>query len=432
MSRARSSSTRARSRRRRWTLDVKRRPFVPILLLLAACRVDPPRANPQPPSGGDPPAKVDDTKSLALDKQQLRNKGASAELITRIESSAFRYFRMLGPSFQARTCSAFNDIRWHLPLMVVHGDAHIEQFVVTRQTYGLEDFDRAGFGPAVVDLVRYAASIHVACRQVSWACSSDAVVARYLDSYRSALDSAPTKATDPAIAQRLRAKAPQATGPWLTWADSLATPLSASDEANARRCWQDFSLELAETRGDRAPTEYEVVRVGALSMGLGSAMETKVLFRIQGPTSSADDDYLVEAREGAAPEESSCVWRGSHDQSLLLTFMSVLGRRLPDIFGFVPLRGDRSREFWLQSWDPGYQELSLMDVANQAELEELAIDAASQLGGHFWTHLPERLRPYHRYAQLKAFDLTRARVVKLARELADESMAGWQRFRSSS
>ena len=34
--------------------------------------------------------------------------------------------------------------------MAVHGDAHIEQFVVTDDSYGLEDFDQAGYGPAVV------------------------------------------------------------------------------------------------------------------------------------------------------------------------------------------------------------------------------------------------------------------------------------------
>ena len=52
-----------------------------------------------------------------------------------------------------------------LPSGAVHGDAHLEQFVVTDDDFGLADFDSAGYGPAIVDLVRYAASLHLACRE---------------------------------------------------------------------------------------------------------------------------------------------------------------------------------------------------------------------------------------------------------------------------
>jgi uncharacterized protein (DUF2252 family) len=37
--------------------------------------------------------------------------------------------------------------------------------VVTDDDFGLADFDSAGYGPAIVDLVRYAASLHLACRE---------------------------------------------------------------------------------------------------------------------------------------------------------------------------------------------------------------------------------------------------------------------------
>ena len=72
--------------------------------------------------------------------------------------------------------------------MAVHGDAHLEQFVVTGQSFGLGDFDMSGFGPAVVDMVRYAASLHVACREMPWACDGDAAVAAYFEAYREALN----------------------------------------------------------------------------------------------------------------------------------------------------------------------------------------------------------------------------------------------------
>jgi hypothetical protein len=73
-------------------------------------------------------------------------------------------------------------------------------------------------------------------------------------------------------------------------------------------------------------------------------------------------------------------------------------------------------------------ELQLRDIQSQAELAEIAVDAAAQLGGHTWTKFPENLRPYHRHTQLETFDRTRTRVEQLAAAFADETVAAWARF----
>ena len=52
----------------------------------------------------------------------------------------------------------------------------------------LSDFDRSGFGPSVVDLVRYSASIHLACREVQWRCDPGQAVGVFFSAYREALD----------------------------------------------------------------------------------------------------------------------------------------------------------------------------------------------------------------------------------------------------
>lgn len=127
-----------------------------------------------------PPASHDAASSLQLDLAALRRRGFSEPLIHQRARSRFRYFRMLGEPFERRTCDAFREVLPSLPITVVQGDAHLEQFVVTGASYGLEDFDRAGFGPAVVDLVRYAASLHVACADLPWRCDADAAVERFL------------------------------------------------------------------------------------------------------------------------------------------------------------------------------------------------------------------------------------------------------------
>lgn len=137
-----------------------------------------------------------------------------------------------------------------------------------------------------------------------------------------------------------------------------------------------------------------IVHLGRIQIGVGSALDRKVLIRITGPTDNPDDDIVVEAREGAVPDPRSCVWRTEYGESPVLLVMSSLRRR-----------------------------------TSQAELNERATDAAQQLAGPIWTRAPERLRRYQRYAHAAAFDETRPRIIELARALAFESTAAWERFR---
>jgi thiamine kinase-like enzyme len=368
--------------------------------------------------------------TLHLEKEPLRTAGLTPRAMERLDASAFRFSRMLARQFEARTCWAFRDLRWILPVVAVHGDPHVEQFVVTRDTHGLEDFDQAGYGPAVVDLVRYAASLHLACRESKWPCDANKAVEHYFTQYREALDHPPRRNV-PSIVERLRQKAPQNRAAWLDWVDTKLTPLSAADEALTRSKWAAFTALQKDVHADRPAAFYEITRFGQLKLGVGSALERKMLFRIQGPTADAADDVVLEARLSSYESSSGCVWRPAHDSSLhVLTFMSLLGPRMPDVMGFVSFdKGEGARRYWVQSWNPGYVELSLADIGNQDELNELADDAARQLAGHFWARSPDPLHAYQRYAQLQAFDAVRERALVLARALADESVVEWERFR---
>ena len=368
--------------------------------------------------------------SFRVDKSTLRAQGASAALIEKVNASAFRYFRLLARQFAARTCFEFRELRWRLPFVAVHGDAHVEQFVITDHSYGLEDFDQAGFGPAVVDMVRYAASIHVACRQVGWPCNADEAVSAYFDAYKAALDE-PVARKQPAIGDRLHAAAPQAAHAWLQWAESLMQPVPSNDEQSFRQGWGRFVQLMRETAPERPDTFYQISRLGGIDIGVGSALERKILIRIAGPTDALDDDLMLEARNTVTPTGAECVSRPANGGSLqVLMFASLLGPRLPDVFGFLPREGAREApELWIQSWDRGYRELSVADLRSQTDLNELANDAGTQLAGHFWTTFPEPLRGHQRFAQLRAFEMTTTRAKMLARTLADEAVTEWERFR---
>lgn len=392
-----------------------------------------PHAAPDPTAKATAPCEGEfgASASFYLDRASMMTKPGATRLLTKLDASAYKYFRALGPQYALRTCAGFRDVRWHLPISAIHGDAHVEQFVVTPATAGVEDFDQSGFGPAVVDIVRYAASIHLACREVSWPCDAEAVVGKWLDAYRDTLDKPPTR-KQPAVTERIRATTPTAAAAWLEWADGLMMPLPKPDEERARRGWADFRKVLLEVDPKRAGSYYDVVKVGALQMGIGSALETKLLFHIRGPSDAATDDIIVEARSSMPAVTHECSSHPLHGGTLWpLMFMSILGPRMPDVFGFATLADDPAPEYWVQSWVPGYHEIALADLRSQAELVELAEDAARQLAGHFWTRFPEPLRAVQRHAQLQGFDLTRDRARQMAREFAAETVKEWERFRGN-
>jgi hypothetical protein len=405
------------------------RTLVPVAALASMLACTPPRG-PDPGPAVTPAVAQRDLSSFDLDKKKLRRQKGTERLVQKLETSRFRYFRMLAQPFEHRTCDAFRGQSASLPVTAVHGDAHLEQFVVTAKNYGLEDFDRAGFGPVVVDLVRYAASLHVACSDASWPCDGDAAVDRFMRAYGEALDKQQPDAPQPAVVERLRSKAPRVPSEWLSWGEKLTVPLSPAVDAKARNAWAGLSKTMLEIHDDWPKSMLDIVSIGSLSMGLGSALERKALVRVAGPTPARDDDLLIEVREGGEVETGSCVLRASYGESLILMFMSILGRRMPEVHGFVPMPGS-SRRAWVQSWELGYEELSVADVTSQAELEEVAVDAARQLGGHFWTRFPEPVRPVQRHGQLEAFGESRAKVVELAKTWALESNGAWERFRNA-
>jgi hypothetical protein len=368
--------------------------------------------------------------SFAVDKAQLRASGAPPALIEKLQARSLSYFRRLSHAATTRTCDAFDDLRWRLPGVAVHGDAHVEQFVVTGASYGLSDFDRAGFGPAVVDLVRYAASLHLACRDAGWPCDAEAAVSAYFDAYRAAIDR-PVKRVPPLLVARLRAAVPQSAEAWLRWADGLMRPLPEADERALRQGWPRFVALMRETRPDRPAAFYTIERAGAIAIGVGSALEAKTLIRIAGASGRPADDRILEARVASTDVEDECVSRPSSGGSLgVLMFGTLLGWRLPDVFGFMPQEGaQEAPELWLQSWDRGYRELSIADIRSQDELNELATDAGRQLGGHFWTSFPEPLRGHLRFAQLRALEMTHERARQTARRMAGDALREWEAFR---
>ena len=90
---------------------------------------------------------------------------APCELIDRLQDDSTDYFRFVNRPWIARVCEAFAEDFPNLPQARLHGDAHIEQFAVTEDAWGLDDFDDSARGPGLVDIVRFLGSIHLVVRR---------------------------------------------------------------------------------------------------------------------------------------------------------------------------------------------------------------------------------------------------------------------------
>jgi len=206
---------------------------------------------------------------------------ASPELLERLRADAFAYFRFVNRPWAARVCEAFADVT-DLPVLRLHGDAHVEQFALTSDAWGLDDFDDSTRGPEVVDIVRFLGSIDLATRQRGWTSDRDALWDRFFEGYRRGLSHPHYRPPEPDVVRQLRALAPVTRTAYLAWGEQLMQPM---DDARMKLLvlgMEALDRAVRQDRPDLAPTYFAVVRAGWLNMGVGSAVVRKILIRVQG------------------------------------------------------------------------------------------------------------------------------------------------------
>src|SRR4030095_11971907 len=104
-----------------------------------------------------------------------------------------------------------------LPVVRLHGDAHVEQFALTNDAWGLDDFADSVRGPPGGDLVRLLGSIDLVGRQRSWEKDRDRLFDRFVDGYKRGLAKPDYLPPPPDMIGRLRAQAPPTRAAFLAW-----------------------------------------------------------------------------------------------------------------------------------------------------------------------------------------------------------------------
>jgi len=346
-------------------------------------------------------------------------------------------FRFVNPAWTREVCEAFaSDLR-SMPSVRLHGDAHIEQYALTSEARGLDDFDDSAKGPAVVDIVRFLGSLQLAARDRGWEASLPAITDAFISGYRRGLEDPAYLPPDPAVVVRLRAKGVPSREEFLAWADSLMQPLSREDLARvdaARGRLQAYATQIDPAF---TPEYLAIKRIGELHLGIGSALARKLLFRVEGPSPAPDDDVVVEAKEVSLLPHDSCLIVPNHAEVYrVVEGLGQIGRIEHRLVVALPVLPDAPSSarggWWVRMWERSYRELEVGDLASAGELMEVAHDAGAQLGATNLTDAPQRLGRQARMAEIEGLTRLGPRIRTVTHELTLALIDAWQQMRTQS
>ena len=351
---------------------------------------------------------------------------ASPQLLERLRADPFAYFRFVNRAWTARVCAAFADVR-DLPIVRLHGDAHVEQFALTKDAWGLTDFDDSARGPEFVDIVRFLGSIDLATRQRGWTSERAALWDRFFDGFRRGLSTPDYRPPEPDIVRHLRAQAPVTRSAFLAWGETQMAPM---DDVHSKYVLESMKVvedSIRRDHPDLAPGYFTVVRAGWGRMGVGSAVTRKVVVRVQGPTTDPEDDVLLEGKEIANLDGIDCLAPPLKTRELrVVDGTRQLGRLRHDILAAGPSNriptdpAEQWRGWWISNWEPSYREVHLGDLRSVRDLSGIVYDAGVQLGAG------EAKDTAVRRAALSTLARLRGRVVKETSTIVEELLAGWR------
>jgi uncharacterized protein (DUF2252 family) len=351
---------------------------------------------------------------------------APAALIDRLRADPFTYFRFINRAWTARVCEVFADVA-DPTIVRLHGDAHVEQFAITRDAWGLDDFDDSTRGPAFVDIVRFLGSIDLATRQRGWTRDRNALWDRFFEGYGRGLSNADSQPPEPEIVRHLRNQTPASRAAYLAWGEKQMQPM---DEVRLRavdRGMEALERVVRRDRPDLVSGYFAVIRAGWLRLGVGSAAARKVLVRVQGPTSDPEDDQLIEAKEITNLDGLACLEDSTIPQAIrVIDGTRQLARLKHEILAvgptlMIPPVADRAEhwlDWWVSSWEPSYREVHLSDLRSVEDLADIVYDSGLQLGASKLVSV--------RKEALASVGKLEGRLRKETAIIVEELLAGWR------
>ena len=360
---------------------------------------------------------------------------AAPELIGRLRTDPYDYFRFVNRSWVARVCDVFGRDLRDLPVVRLHGDAHVEQFAIAQDAWGLDDFDDSARGPAVVDIARFLGSIELVARQRLWAKDRDRLFDRFLEGYKRGLAQPDYLPTAPDIVRRLRAQAPATRAAFLAWGESKMQPLADASMRAVVAGMEAFARVMVRERTDLAPEYFRVIRAGLVQSGVGSAVSPKIMVRVQGPTGAPADDELIELKKIGDLGGIHCLEVPASQPTLrIIDGSKQLGRLKYNILAAGPeiavpevmAHGGRLQDWWIRNLDSSYRQVRSIDLQSVGDLAAISYDSGVQLGAGRLQDRTVALSEYDRKRILGATARLGKRYRQEASKLVDDLLRGWR------
>jgi uncharacterized protein (DUF2252 family) len=368
-----------------------------------------------------PPEPKPPPDTFAIDGAAL--KATDPPLAQKVGASPFAFFRYQNRAFADRVCSRWAHDIPKLPLVHVHGDAHIEQYAVAEGGRGLADFDAAGEGPPVIDFARFSASLALA-RPYDRAGTKEAIRALF-EGYIKALEDPRATIPEPHAARRLRSRFAPTTEEWLDRCTLLITPAPPEDHEKFVAAWSKFIADMRAADPTLTEEFFTVKKGGKLNLGIGSAHTAKYLARIEGPTPAPQDDIMLEAKALQPGALATCMRGIDLDATRVIETQATMSAAPQRFLGAMTIN---DKPYYTHAWQVQYIELSVDDIKTAEELREIAEDVGLQLGrGHAKSKDPARI-PALRHQLKDAAKKLRPEVETEAFELAREVSDAWVRF----
>ncbi|MBT8462968.1 MAG: DUF2252 domain-containing protein [Gemmatimonadetes bacterium] len=357
---------------------------------------------------------------------------SNPRLLERVRATPHGYFRFINIPFSRAVCQRLDHLIDTGPLGAdrfpfnLHGDAHVEQYAVTDLGRGLTDFDDSSEGPPWVDGMRFAVSIRLAALANGWEDQADGIVSEFVRGYADVVQDSTLSAPVPAVVERYQATFKHDSLAYLAWVDSIMQPLSETERRELLLSLQPYSQLMRATNTGLPEGFFQPVQVGALQLGVGSALDAKYLVRIAGPSVNPADDVIIEMKRVRSLAGIPCIRADDDDPFRVLHGGARIAYRPFRFLGFVEHDGEM---FWTHAWVANYRELEVTGSLETAEeLSEVAYDVGVQLGlGH--------LRDVGGSFQQMVLVNVRERLSEMEEELlavsailAEEVVEAWEAF----
>jgi len=373
------------------------------------------------------------SEPLRADPESLER--AAPELIERLRADPYNYFRFVNRTWIARVCDDLGSDLRDLPVVRLHGDAHVEQFALQRDAWGIDDFDDSARGLAVVDIVRFLGSIDLVARRRSWEKDRDTLFDRFVEGYKQGLIDPRYLPPPPDIVGRLRAQAPATRAALLAWGESKMQPLEDTAMKAVVAGIEAVARIVLRERPDLTPEYFRVIRAGSVKSGVGSAVLPKIMVRVRGPSDDPADDQLLESKKIGDLSGLSCLKTPAVQPTLrIIDGSKQLGRLKHGIMAAGPeliipevmATGERLQDWWIRSLDPSYRQVRLTELQSVRDLAAISYDSGVQLGAGRLQDQTVLLSGYARKRLSAAAAKLEKRYRQEATTLVEDLLRGWR------